>query len=198
LNTKDHLPNVIATQLAALFEGARDYSLAGKYFLIAAESARSVFAYSESLRLAWHGLGLIRKLRDSPERAAMELSCLLMMGRALLSSKSYAAGEIEFVYSEARDLCQKVGPTLQIYPVVYGLFMYYFSRSGIQDAFRISHQLLRIAKTGQDRVAQIEAHFIHAAPWFLLAAMKPRSDTCERCLSDTIVSIIIPMRLSIS
>ena len=100
MNTKDHLPNVIATQLAALFEGARDYSLAGKYFLIAAESARSVFAYSESLRLAWHGLVLIRKLRDSPERAAMELSCLLMMGRALLSSKSYAAGEIEFVYSE--------------------------------------------------------------------------------------------------
>src|SRR5262249_35596064 len=55
---------------------------------------------------------------------------------------------------------------------VYRLFMFYFPPSGVQDALRISHQLLRIAKDGQDRVAQIEAHFIHAATLVLIGRYK--------------------------
>src|SRR4029453_9892960 len=62
-----------ASELALLFEAARDVGRATEFFLHAAQRAASVFANQEAAALARRGLALLKTLPDSPERAHQEL-----------------------------------------------------------------------------------------------------------------------------
>src|SRR5439155_7325654 len=52
----------IASELAVLFEAARDFSQSADYFLRAAQNATKVFAYNEAVLLARRGLAILTAL----------------------------------------------------------------------------------------------------------------------------------------
>ena len=43
----------------------------------------------------------------------------------LMATKGYAAPEVEKAYTRARELCQQVGETPQLFPVLWGLWVFY-------------------------------------------------------------------------
>ena len=42
-----------------------------------------------------------------------------------MATKGYAAPEVEHAYTRARELCQQVGETPQLFPVLWGLWVFY-------------------------------------------------------------------------
>ena len=111
------------------------------------------------------GLELLKTLPDTPERTQQELTLQIALGAPLIATKGYAAPEVERAYTRARELCQQVGETPQLFPVLWGLWKFYLVRAELQTARELGEQLLSLAQSVQDPALLLEAH--HALGWTL-------------------------------
>jgi hypothetical protein len=67
------------------------------------------------------GLELLKLLPETIERIKQELELQTLLGPVLVATKGNAAPEVEGVYARARELCQKLGETPELFPVLFGL-----------------------------------------------------------------------------
>src|SRR5262249_3179163 len=72
--------------------------------------------------------------------------------------KGPAAPEAERVYNRARALCQHVGETPQLYPTLWGLWLFYIGRGEVRTARELGEQLLTLAQRAQDPALLVEAY----------------------------------------
>jgi predicted ATPase len=66
-------------------------------------------------------LELLKTLPHSPERIQQELKLQISLGVPMTATMGYAAPEVEQTYARARELCQQIGETSQLFPVLRGL-----------------------------------------------------------------------------
>jgi predicted ATPase len=158
LNCYGQQSSAVASELALLFEAARDFARAAEYFLMAAEQAAHVSANKEAVVLARRGLCALELLPETPERAEQELRLQILLGPALMSTVGYGTPEIEAIYSRARELCQLVGETPQLFPVIWGLYQYSLARADYQACLELGQQLLALAQKLQDSAFLLLAH----------------------------------------
>ena len=123
----------VAAELALLLEAARDFARAADYFLLAAQNAVRVFANQEAVVLAARGLELLGTLPDTPERARKELALQITLGPALMATKGWSAPEVERAYMRAHELCRQVGETPDLFPALWGLWLFHNSSRGDPD-----------------------------------------------------------------
>ena len=64
-----------------------------------------------------------------------------------MATKGYAAPEVEQAYTRARELCQQVGETPQLFPVLCGLWQLLSVRAELQTARELAEQLLSLAQS---------------------------------------------------
>jgi predicted ATPase len=156
----DTHPDVVS-ELAFLFEGARDNARAARYFLQAAKGALRIFAYTEAASLAQHGLRLLQSLPESPERTRQELTLQLVLGTAWVSIKGYAAPDVERVYARARELCSMLGDPPEVSESLFGLFVFYLVRGSLDRAQDLGDQMLGLATRYQSVPLRIEGLLMH-------------------------------------
>jgi predicted ATPase len=80
---------------------------------------------------------------ETPVRTQQALTLHIALGAALLVTKGQAAPEIEHTYTQARALCQQVGETPELVPVLFGLWRFYIARPQFQTARELGETLLR-------------------------------------------------------
>ena len=68
---------------------------------------------------------MLKTLADTPERAQQELDLQVILGPTLTATKGWAAPEVEKTYTRAHELCQQVGESTQLFPVLWGLWVFY-------------------------------------------------------------------------
>ena len=85
---------------------------------------------------------MLQTLPDTPERTQQDLMLHVALGGSLFAVQGYAAPEVERVYTRARELCQQVGDTPQLFQVLRGLFLFYLVRGHMQTAQELAEQLL--------------------------------------------------------
>ena len=76
-----------------------------------------------------------------------------------MTTKGAGSPEVEHAYSRARVLCQQVGDTPQLFPVLYGLVFYHLVRAEYQTARELGEQCLRLARNVHDDAFLLQAHF---------------------------------------
>ena len=116
---------------------------------------------SANVEAIWHltkGLELLKTLPETPERTQQELDLQLTLGPALMATKGWAASEVGKAYTRARELCQQVGETSQLFPVLWGLWTFYDVRGEFQKSYELGEQLLSLARSVQDPALLLEAH----------------------------------------
>ncbi len=150
--------SAIVSELAMLFEAARDFERAVEYFLLAAEQAAHVSANKEAVVLARRGLTALKPLPETPERARHELRLQTTLGPALMSTVGFGIPDVEAIYIRARELCQQVGETPQLFTAIYGLYQYWLSRADYQTCRELAEQLLAVAQKIQDPALLLPAH----------------------------------------
>ena len=148
----------VASELAVLFEAGRDGARAANFYCIAAQNASKVFAYRESIELAGRGLRILEREPETPERAQQELRLQMALGPALVATKGYASPEVGETFARARELCVRIGQTPQVFPVLHGLFRFYFVRSEMTAAAELIQELLDLAEREQDPRLLVPAH----------------------------------------
>jgi predicted ATPase len=95
-------------------------------------------------------LALLETLPDTPDRAQQELALQLALAVPLLASSGYAAPELSRTYARARELCQQIGETPQLFPTLLLLWMFYATRAEHHTAFELGEQILSLAQRVQD------------------------------------------------
>jgi predicted ATPase len=93
---------------------------------------------------------LLKTLPDTPERAQQELRLQTTLGAPLMATKGWAAPEVERVYTRARQLCQQLGETPQLLPVLWGLWAVYAVQGKLHTARELGEQCLHLAQRGHD------------------------------------------------
>ena len=63
-----------------------------------------------------------------------------------MATKGYAAPEVEHAYARARELCQQIGETPQLFPILWGLWVFYYVRAELQTARELAEQFLALAQ----------------------------------------------------
>jgi tetratricopeptide (TPR) repeat protein len=90
-------------------------------------------------------LELIATLPDAPEHLSEELALLLAIGGPLMANKGFAAPEVERTYSRASALCDQLGRSDELFPVLKGLWSCYLVRGEYQRVYDLAEQLVALA-----------------------------------------------------
>ena len=140
----------IAAELAVHFERGRDTQRAVQYLGQAGENAARKSAHREVIAHLTKGLDLLKTLPDTPERARQELPLQLALGGPLIATTGYTTLETRAAFGRARELCQQVGETPQLFTALSGLQSFYLVRAEYQTARELAEQGLGLAQHSQN------------------------------------------------
>jgi len=129
------------------------------YWQRAGQRAIERSAYPEAIAHLSKGLEVLRTLTDTPARAQQELGLQIALGQTWMAAKGQGVPEVELAYTRARELCRQVGETPEIFPVLWGLWRFYFVRAEHQTARELAEQCLNLAQRVQDPALLLVAHY---------------------------------------
>ncbi|AHG89694.1 transcriptional activator domain-containing protein [Gemmatirosa kalamazoonensis] len=148
----------IATELAALFEAARDTRRAVEHMLVAAQGAARVFANQEAVALSRRALRLVAQLPDTPERTDQELHLQSTLAAALGALQGLAYPEVGVAAARAFELWKQLGARPELFAVGGGMWGYYVVAAKLDVAIEIGEELLEMAERVGDRAMLVTAH----------------------------------------
>ena len=148
----------IAAELALHFVRGHDAGRAVTYLHYAGENALQRSAYQEAITQLTAALDLLATLPEGQERLQHELLVQTTLGLVLSVAKGYAAPEVERSFTRARELCQLVGDTPQLGPVLWGLQRFHFMRAEHRTAQELAAQLLSLAQHAPAPALLLAAH----------------------------------------
>jgi predicted ATPase len=167
-------PETVATQPELI---AQHYTAAGcteqavVYWQQAGQQASDRSANLEAISHLTTGIELLKTLLETPERLQQALTLHLALGAALQMAKGTGAPEVEHAYTQARALCQQVGETPELVPVLFGLWRFYHSQAQFHRARELGETLLRLAQRAEDPVLAVVAHNALGNTWLCLGSL---------------------------
>lgn len=149
----------IAPQLARHFQRAGIFEKAISYLHQAGDRALKMSAYKEAIDYLSEALELLASLPASSNHAQNELAIRLTLAMPLQSVKGYAAPEVGLLYTRMQELCNQVGETSLLFPVLWLAHSYYTVRAELQMAIEVAQHLLSLAEHASDPVLVAMAHW---------------------------------------
>jgi DNA-binding winged helix-turn-helix (wHTH) protein/predicted ATPase len=140
----------IAAELAMHFEQGRDFDRAVKYLQQAADNTNRRFAHQEAVMLARRGIELLKNLPDTDARDRRELALQLALCVALPVTQGYGVAMVKQTYIRARELCERLGESIQLFRTLRGLRNVYLFQAEFDMLHEICEQLLHLAQSSSD------------------------------------------------
>jgi predicted ATPase len=167
----ERFPETVETQpelVAQHYTEACLIAQAIPYWQRAGQRAIGRSAHVEAISHLTRGLELLKTLPDTPERTQQELTLQIALGPPLVAHKGHGSPEVKNTYARALELCQQLGETPQLLPVLLGLRSAYQSQGEYRTARRLAEQALRLAQRVQDPNFLMPAHMGLGALLFFL------------------------------
>src|SRR5215471_14176210 len=83
---------------------------------------------------------------------------LIVLGASLRATQGSGAPEFGETYVRARQLCQHLDNPYQLFPVLRGLWHYYYIHTDLRTAYALGEELLALAQQAQAPVLLVAAH----------------------------------------
>jgi len=138
-------------ELAHHYSRSGNTAKAVEYLQRAGQQALQRSAYAEAIHHLTAALDLLKTLPAHTERLQQELVVQTTLGPAFIATSSHGAPEVAQVYTRARELCQQLGDTPQLLPVLWGLERFYLVRTE-------HHTAGELAQQQHDSALLLEAH----------------------------------------
>ncbi|MEE9150177.1 MAG: adenylate/guanylate cyclase domain-containing protein [Candidatus Tectomicrobia bacterium] len=168
-----YFPDMVEMQpelLAHHFTEGGNTAQAVAYWQRAGQRASERSAYQEAISHFTQGLTLLPDGPEAPERTQQELNLQLALAACLLMTKGHGSPEVETAYTQARALCQQLGDTLALFPVLFGLWRFYAVKPALPMNMELGEQLLRLAEQTQDPPLLVVAHYALGFSHLMLGA----------------------------
>ncbi len=130
------------------------------YWQRAGQRALQGSAYAEGIAHLTQGLTVLTTQPETPVRLQSELDLHVALGAALISTKGNGDAEVQRVYTRAQELCEQIGNSPQVFPVLRGLILHYLARGQLQTTMDLGEELLRRAESQPDPTFRLLAHFM--------------------------------------
>ncbi|MFQ5849452.1 MAG: AAA family ATPase [Candidatus Binatia bacterium] len=128
------------------------------YLRQAGAKAAARSANREAVVYFEQALGALGHLPEGPETLEQAIAIRVDLGPSLIATRGYLASEVEQTYTQARKLCQRLGETPQLFPVLWGLSRVFDNRGELPASRKLGEQLLSVAQRVQDPGLLLEAH----------------------------------------
>lgn len=128
------------------------------YLQRAADQAFRNGAGQEAVEHYTRAIELLTGMPPTSERTEQEIALQIGLGNAIIAARGVGSGEVERTFARARELCREVGDTRHLFPVLFGLWMYYFVRADHRVSQELAEQLLVFAERRRERVPLMVAH----------------------------------------
>jgi class 3 adenylate cyclase/predicted ATPase len=161
--------------------GLREQALG--YWHRAGERALQRSAHAEAISHLTKGLEVLKVLPNTPERIQQELGLQLTLGIPLSATRGYAAPEVAHIYTRAQELCQHMGETPQLIPVLLGLWRFYLLRAELEKAQELAEQCLLVVQRVNEPVRLIVAHDALGETLFFLGDFAHARTHLERAVA---------------
>ena len=152
---------LIAAELAMHFELAGKIDRAVFYLQQAAQNARSRSAFVEAKIHLDKALLLIQQQAVTRERNEHEAILLIELGAIFQATHGWGAKQAEDSYSRAQRLLQDLGKEARSFTALWGLWLFYWGRGFLDNAWDLVEDLLDIASRVGGPATLVQAH--HAA-----------------------------------
>ena len=182
----ERFPETVETQPELLAHHYTEGGLAAQavsYWRRAGQRAIERSANVEAISHLSKGLEVLKTLPDTTHRSRQELDVQTTLGPVLVAIKGAGAPEVERTYARARELCQQVGEPPHLFPVLYGLWLFYLVRAQLQTAQELGEQLLSLAQRTQEVALVLEAHRALGTSLFYLGDLDLARTHLERALA---------------
>lgn len=168
---------------------ANHYSSAGaveaalQWWSRAGQKALGRSANLEAISHFSRGLELLEQMSESPSRIETELAMLAQRGTALIATKGFAAPEVGETFRRAETICQLIGETPLLFPVVWGLWVYHLVRSELEVSCAYAEQMLRLAEMSGESGMFLEGHFALGDSLFWLGRLAESKEHLDQAHS---------------
>jgi class 3 adenylate cyclase/predicted ATPase len=166
---KQLLPRIIETQpelLAYHYTEADLLDEAISYWQLSGKKAIQRSSNTEAVSHLTKGLELLRDLPSTPMHIQQELELLTTLGPALMATKGPGAADVKNIYDRGRALCERVGQTFHLFPILFGLWRFYLLRANFDVARDLGEKLLSLAQHRDNVTFLLDAYFALGAPSF--------------------------------
>ena len=153
--------HAIATELAEHFERGNEPARAIPHHHRAAEKALRRGATEEAITHLRQAIDAIGSVADEVERIRAEVELRVALGAALMTTQGFGAPDVFDAYSKAETLCERLGESKAVFPVLWGQWLFRWGRSELDNAWQLCERLLALAVNSGDRGLKLQAH--HAA-----------------------------------
>jgi predicted ATPase len=172
----------VATELADHYRRANDKQKAIQYFRLAGERAVARGATVEAEGHYVGALELLGELPETAERDRRELEVQLAVGPVLIAVKGWAASETERAHIRARELCDRLRDSPELFPALFGVWAMYLVRGELQTAYELAEQLLR-AQSAQDPPLMTYARMARGATSYWMGKFLPALEHLESAIT---------------
>ena len=153
--------DAIAAELAEHFERGNEFVRAIPHHQRAASKALRRSANEEAIGHLRRALDAIGHIADGAERIRIEVELRIGLGAAFMATRGFGAPEVLEAYSRAEALCDRVGERADIFPALWGQWLFRWGRGELDAAWRFCEKLLALAEKFGDPGLKLQAH--HAA-----------------------------------
>ncbi len=150
--------NELASQLAELFETARDWSASTDFFLLSARHAIRFSAHRDGVFLARRGLATLSRLPQTTSRDEQELELQVILGTSLIVVGNWDARETQTAFTRAHELAERVPLDANALGAEWGYIVCQYVRGRFADARRLSERILSTCEGERDLVRLLVGH----------------------------------------
>jgi DNA-binding winged helix-turn-helix (wHTH) protein/predicted ATPase len=161
----------VASELAEHFERAREPVRAIPHHHRAAAKALRRSANAEAINHLQQALSAATTITDEVRRTKVEVELLVNLGAAFMATRGFGVPEVLEAYSRAEALCDRLGLDADIFPALWGQWLFRWGRSEIEAAWLLCERLLALAEQLGDARLKLQAHHASWATSFGLGRL---------------------------
>jgi class 3 adenylate cyclase/predicted ATPase len=169
--------------LAQHYTAAGCTELAVRYWQRAGQHASDRSAHLEAISHFTAGIEILKTLPETSAHSQHALTLHIALGAALQIAKGQAAPEVEHAYTRARALCQQVGETPELVPILFGLWRFYNIQQQFHTARELGETLLRLAQHTRDPALAVVAHYALGWTWLCLGVLPAARQHLEEAIA---------------
>ena len=150
--------DAIASELAEHFERGNEPVRTIPHHQRAADKAMRRGANEEAIGHLRRALEAVGHIAGEIERTRVEVELRIGLGAAFMATKGFGASEVLEAYSRAEELCERLGERADIFPALWGQWLFRWARSEVDTAWQLCERLLALAEKYGDAGLKLQAH----------------------------------------
>ena len=174
----------VATELANHYRRANLKLKAIQYFQLAGQRAISRAAVIEARGHFAEAIKLLHELPEGIARDRRELDLHLAIAPVLVAViGGWYASETEEAWSRVQELCDRLGDSAELFPVLFGMYALYIVRGKVDHADGVAKQLVSRADSAGDSAQMLYARTALGVTSYFIGEFTPALHNLEICVS---------------